>query len=142
MKRKWFAVGIVLVFVGVTLISSMEAKRLGDNPSEENQIHHRTLLRPHDQLLFMTKFYAVGVCSSSMKTFARGFRLNFPFEFITADSYVYIWFPKLSHSQWQEWNYTGPERFNAFVFFGSVQKVNETYLIQGRCLFLQMFPYP
>jgi hypothetical protein len=137
MNRKWFTVGIILLFTGVTLISSIEAVRI-----ENNFINNRMLLRPNGQPLFLTKFYGVGVSSSSMKTFVRGFRLNFPFEFTTADSYVYIWFPKYSHSQWQEWNYTGPETYNAVLFFGSVQKINDTYVIEGRCLFLQMFPYP
>ena len=135
MNKKWYAIGIVLVFLGVNLLSSVTSSAI-----ENNTRDNTTITRPKGQPLFLTKFYGVGVTSTTLKTFSRGFRANLPFTFTTAESYVYIWFPYYSHSQWQEWNYTGPEAYNAFLFFGSIQKGNDTYRIEGRCLLLRMSP--
>jgi hypothetical protein len=145
MRQKWMALGIILILIGCSPLFSLEA--LGSPTPlmfslQDKELPKEPLYASSGQLLFLTKFSGVGVCSSDLKTFAWGVRFNLAFSFTTADSYVYIWFPKYAHTQWQEWNYTGPETYHAVLFIGGVQQMNDTYIIQGRCVLLRMFSYP
>jgi hypothetical protein len=145
MIRIWMILGIVWFFMGSPVLSSLQTMgraTLQEMPLHDRETQNNLLETSNGQLLFLTKFSGVGVCASDLKTFTWGVRFNLAFSFTTENSYVYIWFPKYAHTQWQEWNYTGPETYHAILFLGSVQHINETYIIQGRCLLLRMYSYP
>ena len=141
--KKSLVFGMIVLFVGVSLtplIGGIEIDFKGcEYPVQTKQVITSASIESNWPFLgiFLMYINGVGETSSSLQTFNRSFRFNLLFEFINNASLVQIRWPLFSLFPWEEWNFTGPGKYNAFLFFGSVNEINPSYKIEGYCLRLE-----
>jgi hypothetical protein len=139
--KKSLVLGIVFLFLGagiVPIISGYSIKQnaLTSLTMTNSKVSNNYMDTPQFRLIDLClSLNGTGKTATNLSEFKDEWKVLLKFEFIDADADMKVdwfglplwkWFPKI-------YNPKGPHIYVALMFFGSIEKIDDRYHIEGHC---------